>query len=97
MISNPDMWSEILAFSAGVLLAPAIRPLLRPLAVEVVKGVLLTVDEARRLSEQVKEDVEDVTAEARIEYEKRRAAEAAAAPPPPPPPPAAPPQDRSGN
>jgi len=76
------MWSELLAFAAGVFLAPAIRPLLRPVAVEAIKAVMIAADEAKRLSEDVKEDIEDAAAEAKAAHAARKAE---AAPPPPPP------------
>lgn len=73
------MLTAILAFFAGVLLAPIVRPLLRPLLVEIVKASVVTAAEVRRMSSQVKEDIEDATA--RAEAEKRHAAAAAAARP----------------
>lgn len=76
------MWSELFAFAAGVFLAPAIRPLLRPVAVEAIKAVMIAADEAKRLSEDVKEDIEDAAAEAKAAHTARKAE---TAPPPPPP------------
>lgn len=76
------MWSELFAFAAGVFLAPAIRPLLRPVAVEAIKAVMIAADEAKRLSEDVKEDIEDAAAEAKAAHAARKAE---TVPPPPPP------------
>jgi hypothetical protein len=87
------MWSELFAFAAGVFLAPAIRPLLRPVAVEAIKAVMLAADEAKRLSEDVKEDLEDAAAEAKAAHAQRRAETQ----PPPPAAPAAPPPPDAGS
>lgn len=51
------------AFLLGVILAPIVRPMLRPVFVEAIKAALLFGDEVKRVSAQVKEDVEDVAAE----------------------------------
>jgi len=83
------MWTAIFAFFAGVFLAPVVRPLLRPLFVELVRATMMTADEVRRLSAEMRENIEDAAAEARAEREAKlardaeaaRAAAAAAAPP----------------
>jgi hypothetical protein len=93
------MWTAILAFFAGVFLAPVIRPLLRPLFVELVRATMMTADEVRRLSAEMRENIEDAAAEARAEREAKlardaeaaRAAATAATAAPVPPPPAEPP------
>jgi len=65
------MLTAFIAFFAGVLLAPIVRPLIRPLLVEIVKASVIASAEVKRLSSQVKEDLEDAAAKA--EAEKRRA------------------------
>lgn len=77
------MLIPILTFFLGVFLAPIVRPLLRPLFIEVVRATLMTADEVRRLSAEVRENLEDATAEARAQHTARAAdAPAAQAPPP---------------
>lgn len=62
---NPgNMLTTILAFLLGVFLAPAVRPLFRPILVEIIRAGLILVDEVRRLSAVVREGMEDVRAEA---------------------------------
>jgi hypothetical protein len=80
------MLTAILAFLAGVVLAPVIRPLLRPLLVELIRVGVMTADEVRRLSSEVRENVEDATAEAQAKRQSRAAAadHAPTAPPDPP-------------
>lgn len=58
------MLSLIAAFLLGVFLAPAVRPLFRPVLVEVIRAGLVVSDEVRRMSHTVREGVEDVQAEA---------------------------------
>jgi hypothetical protein len=53
----------VVAFLLGVILAPIVRPMLRPVFVEAIKAALLFGEEVKRVSAQVKEDVEDVAAE----------------------------------
>lgn len=59
------MLSLTVAFLLGVFLAPAVRPLFRPVLVEVIRAGLVVSDEVRRMSHTVREGVEDVQAEAR--------------------------------
>lgn len=66
-------------FGLGVFLAPVVRPLLRPLFVEVIRAGLMTVDETKRLAAQVREDIDDATAEAKAERETRATSAAASA------------------
>jgi len=81
------MLTNILMFFLGVLLAPVVRPLARPLLLELVRAGMQISEEMKRLSVQVKEDIEDATAEAeavkaakaRVQAEK--AASAPSAPP----------------
>jgi hypothetical protein len=53
-----------LAFLLGVFLAPAVRPLFRPILVEIIRAALILVDEVRRMSSVVREGMEDAHAEA---------------------------------
>ncbi len=83
------MLTNIVMFFLGVLLAPVIRPLLRPVFVELVRAGVQTVDEVKRLSAQAREGIEDAVAEADAERaaKARKAAaahtESAQTPPPP--------------
>jgi hypothetical protein len=70
------MFSYIVAFLLGVFLAPAIRPLFRPILVEVIRAGLVVNDEVRRMSHTVREGVEDVQAEARAAQAPSAPAEA---------------------
>jgi hypothetical protein len=63
-----------LAAGAGVaLLAPVVVPLvggiLRPVAINVIKGSLLVYEQTRKTVAEAKESVEDWTAEAKAELE----------------------------
>jgi len=82
------MLTNIVMFFLGVLLAPVIRPLLRPIFVELVRAGVQTVDEVKRLSAQAREGIEDAVAEADAERaaKARKAAAAHSEPAPPPPP-----------
>jgi len=73
------MLTETIAFALGVLLAPVIRPLMRPVFVEMVRATLLAVDEVQRVSVTVREDIEDAHAEAKAQRDARAEAAAAAA------------------
>lgn len=77
------MLIPLIAFFLGVFLAPVVRPLLRPLFVEIIRATIVTVDEVRRMSAQVRENVEDATAEVQAERAARQAPNAGAAAPPP--------------
>ena len=89
------MLTAVIAFLLGVFFAPVVRPLFRPLLIEIIKTGLMVGDEAKRLSAEVREGIDDAKAEAEAAAaEKARAAAhaaAAAAPPPSPPPPPPPP------
>ena len=89
---DPGMLTATLAFFAGVFLAPVIRPLLRPIFVEFIRATMMTADEVRRLSAEMRENIEDAAAEAKAERDAKLArdaeaarAAAAAAPQAPPP------------
>jgi hypothetical protein len=79
-----DFFFFLLAFSLGVFLAPVVRPLMRPIFVEMIRATLVTIDETKRLTAQVREGIEDAAAEAQAQKD-------AARPTPPPPPPPTPP------
>jgi hypothetical protein len=66
-----DIVTALVAFALGVLLAPVVRPLMRPLFVELIRVVLLTADEVQRLSSQVREDIQDASAEAQAAREAK--------------------------
>lgn len=57
------MLSTLVAFFLGVFLAPAVRPLFRPVMVELVRAGLAISDEVKRMSAHVQESVEDAKAE----------------------------------
>jgi hypothetical protein len=81
------MFTAVIAFLLGVFFAPVIRPLFRPLLIEVIKAGLMVGDEAKRLSAEVREGIDDAKAEAEAAAaEKARAAAKPATAPPPPPP-----------
>jgi hypothetical protein len=84
-----DFFIPLIAFFLGVFLAPVVRPLLRPLFVELIRAVLMTADETRRLTAQVRENIEDAAAEVRAERETKPQAAAATPPPTSDPPPSA--------
>jgi hypothetical protein len=86
-----DFLSLLIAFGLGVFLAPVVRPLLRPLFVELIRAGLMTVDETKRLAAEVRENIEDASAEAKAQRDAKAQATAAATTPPPPsdPPPSA--------
>ncbi|GMV23946.1 MAG: DUF5132 domain-containing protein [Vicinamibacterales bacterium] len=65
------MLTAIVSFLLGVFLAPVVRPLFRPVFVELVKVSILTADEARRAAARVREDMEDAVAEAGAERTTR--------------------------
>lgn len=58
------MFGYLSAFLLGVFLAPAVRPLFRPMMVELVRAGLAIADEVKRASAEVQERVEDAKAEA---------------------------------
>ena len=67
-----------------MLLGPVIRPLLRPIFVEIIKVSITTSEEVRRMSVQVREDIEDAAAEVNAERAAKKAAETVQPPPPAP-------------
>lgn len=84
-----DFVLALISFALGVFLAPVVRPLMRPVFVEMIRATLMTADEAKRLTAQVREGIEDAAAEAKAQKDAaaaQAAARAAAQPPPPPPP-----------
>ena len=84
------MLTAVIAFLAGVLLAPVIRPFLRPLFVELIRATLMTVDEVQKMTAHVRESIDDATAEAKAGRDAK-AAHPADAPRPAPPTDSAPP------
>lgn len=62
------MWQKGLFLLAGVLVAPILKPLLkqvgRPLAREVIKYGLVVSGQVKEIVQDVREDFEDLTAEA---------------------------------
>ena len=70
-------FTTFFAFLLGVFLAPAIRPLFRPVLVEMIRAGLVVGDEVRRTSHTVREGVEDVQAEARTAKAARETTESA--------------------
>jgi hypothetical protein len=65
--------TAFLGFFLGVFLAPVIRPLVRPFFVEIVKLVMSAIDEGKRATVQVKEEVDDVLAQAQHDAQKKAA------------------------
>lgn len=58
------MWKSLLAFLAGVVTAPYVTRALKPVTREVVKGSLLVGHQLQRITAEVREDLEDLAAEA---------------------------------
>jgi hypothetical protein len=67
------MLGYLTAFLLGVFLAPAVRPLFRPLMVELVRAGLANADEVKRATAEVQEGVEDAKAEAEAQRATRAA------------------------
>jgi len=67
----PNVFTGIVSFLLGVLMAPVVRPLLRPVFVEAVRLALAAWREAQRVSVTVKEDIEDAVAKDRAEQERK--------------------------
>lgn len=83
------MLSIFFGFLLGLFFAPVVRPLLRPMFVELVKLTMTSWYEGRRMSAKVREEVEDAIAQAEAEQAAKARtqaaahADAAAAPPAP--------------
>jgi predicted lipid-binding transport protein (Tim44 family) len=81
--------SIFFGFLLGLFFAPVVRPLLRPMFVELVKLTMTSWYEGRRMSAKVREEVEDAIAQAEAEQAAKARtqaaahADAAAAPPAP--------------
>lgn len=74
------MWNVALGFLAGVLLGPQVRNILRPAVKEAVKAGIVVGTQIQHFASGVKEDLEDITAEASSEvHSGRRAATGPAA------------------
>lgn len=67
------MFTAAIAFLLGVFFAPVVRPLARPILVEIIKAGLLVGDEVRRMSAQVREGMDDARAEAAAAAERTQA------------------------
>ncbi|HYU34092.1 MAG TPA: DUF5132 domain-containing protein [Thermoanaerobaculia bacterium] len=61
------MWNVALGFVAGVLFSPQVRKVLRPAVKEVVKAGMVVGTQIQQLASEVKEDLEDIAAEASAE------------------------------
>jgi hypothetical protein len=83
------MITAIVAFFLGVFFAPVIKPMLRPLFVEIIKLGLMTAEEVKKMSSKVKEDLEDAAAEANAQRNAQRTSASAPTADVPPAPPAA--------
>lgn len=79
------MLTILVSFGLGVFLAPVVRPLLRPIIVEIIRAGLTIAAETRRLSAQVKEGMEDVAAEANAQRAAAKVQSPASAQPTAPP------------
>jgi hypothetical protein len=70
------MWQKSVYVLFGMVVAPAIKPILkgvaRPVTREAIKLSLLASDKVHAIAQDVREDIEDLAAEARasIEHEK---------------------------
>jgi hypothetical protein len=61
------MWNVALGFFAGVIFSPQVRRVLRPAVREVVKAGLVVGSQIQQVAAEVKEDLEDIAAEAKAE------------------------------
>lgn len=61
------MWGKIFAFFLGVVLAPHVSKLFKPFAREAVKGAMLIGNQIQRTAAEVREDLEDIAAEAAMD------------------------------
>lgn len=66
------MWPQALYFIAGVVVAPLLKPFLRPVAKELVKGGLVVGHYVHRLAEEAREDIDDLAAEAKTELDDKK-------------------------
>jgi len=70
--------SIFFGFLLGLFFAPVVRPLLRPMFVELVKLTMTSWYEGQRMSAKVREEVEDAIAQAEAERAAKARTEAAA-------------------
>lgn len=70
------MLTALISFFLGVFLAPVVRPLMRPFAVEVMKLFVTATHEVRTAAAKVKEEVEDAVAATEAERAAKQAAAA---------------------
>lgn len=61
------MLPAVTAFLAGVVLSPVVGGVLRPVAKGTIKGAMLVAQHTKRIAHEVREDLEDLTAEAAAE------------------------------
>jgi hypothetical protein len=73
MEKNAEKWivGAALAFAATTLL-PIARQTLRPLAVSGIQGAMGLLDKAKSAAQVMKEEVEDIVAEAKFERMKKQ-------------------------
>ena len=64
--------TAVVSFLLGVFFAPVVRPMFRPMMLEIMKAWIVASDEARRATAQAREDMEDIAEEARAEVKTRR-------------------------
>ena len=70
------MWKKVFVFFLGVAMAPYVKQALKPLSRQAVKGALLLNEELKRTIAEVREDLEDITAEAVAEMDTSAASTA---------------------
>lgn len=73
------------SFVAGLFFAPIVRPLIKPLFIEIIKVSYSAMEEAKRATAKAKEDLADVVASAEREIiaeEKAKEASEDKSPPP---------------
>lgn len=58
------MWKSLFAFLVGVITAPYVTRALKPVTRELVKGSLVVGHQLQRITAEVREDLEDLAAEA---------------------------------
>ena len=66
------MWTSPLIYLAGVLTAPIVGAVAKPLVRGTVKGGILVARQVRRMAQEVRADFEDIAAEATSDLDARR-------------------------
>jgi hypothetical protein len=68
------MLTALISFLLGVFFAPVVRPMMRPLALEIMKLFVSASNEVRSAAAKMKEEVEDAVAATEAERAAKQAA-----------------------